>query len=147
MAMLCHTSVSILRRGLGLADVSRLISTSQTTRISSQEILERENKVIAKNYEPLPVVIAKGEGTSTPTQHDEHAKETYRLENLTNSAQAFTCGTSKGKNIWTFSPVLQPSIRVTAIRKLWQRCANKSEFYIILPEPLVTIYCTRFQKN
>lgn len=62
MSVICNNTVPILRCSVGLANFSRLISRTQHLRISSQEIFQRENKVIAKNYDPLPVVIAKGEG-------------------------------------------------------------------------------------
>lgn len=62
MSVLCNNTAPVLRCSLGLANFSRLISSTQRLRISSEEILQRESKVIAKNYDPLPVVIAKGEG-------------------------------------------------------------------------------------
>ncbi|XKL69035.1 hypothetical protein PGB90_006804 [Kerria lacca] len=60
MEILRNNLSSVFRCRLGLA--SRLISTAQNLKISSKEIIERESKVVARNYESLPVVIAKGEG-------------------------------------------------------------------------------------
>lgn len=52
-----------LRRSLGLANIPRLMAVCNR-QISSKEIIEREKKVIANNYESLPVVICKGQGKS-----------------------------------------------------------------------------------
>ncbi|XP_065220915.1 ornithine aminotransferase, mitochondrial [Planococcus citri] len=59
MASVCNST--LLRRSLGLANVPRLVAFSNRN-ISSQEIIEREKKVIANNYDSLPVVICKGSG-------------------------------------------------------------------------------------
>lgn len=59
---LFNCSSSVLRCNVGLANVSRLILNNQSRFISSEEILRRESQVIAHNYDPLPVVIAKGKG-------------------------------------------------------------------------------------
>lgn len=58
MPAICNSS--LLRRSLGLANVPRLIVSHR--KISSKEIIEREKKVIANNYDSMPVVIAKGDG-------------------------------------------------------------------------------------
>lgn len=50
-------------RCLGLANISRLISTARPLLISSKEILEKEQKLLANTYDVLPVVVAKAEGS------------------------------------------------------------------------------------
>lgn len=62
MVVLYKITSSVLRRSVGLANVSRLISSSPRILVSSKEVIEREKKHVAKNYESLPVVIARGEG-------------------------------------------------------------------------------------
>lgn len=59
---------SLQNRSTLLLKYTKLFNNGQVTRLSSikaqssAEVIQREKKVTANNYDPVPVVISRGEG-------------------------------------------------------------------------------------
>lgn len=146
MSVLQNRSCHILKhaRFFNNARVTRLMSKKAT---SSAEIIQREKKVSAFNYDPLSVVIAKGQGKTITFKWNDisflfSSQLIINATKKTINEQAYACGTWKARSISIFWAALPLSTRDTVIRKSSKPWSIRYRHSIILPEPYITTVCT-----